>query len=315
MPKHLFIVHGRHFKPAEPKLKGNWLAALRHGLQRDGFTESLVAYRRLYRKFVYYGDLSNQFLEPSQGRYDEEVDVTDRRNCLSRLKEYGRRAFLGRIGKGNYNGLPGVSSWKDNAADLLSTILEPAGLASWLIRQQARDIDQYWDPDTHFGSEVRWRLTEPLCKSLYDGHDVLLVAHSLGSMISYDVLWKFSYYGEYKCLRARVPKPLTFITLGSPLGDETVKRHLKGADAGAMRRYPFLIRSWDNVSAEDDYVAHDETLADDYKKMTRLPSVVSIKDHQIYNLAVRHGKSNPHHGVGYMIHPTVIRLIGRWLAR
>ena len=269
----------------------------------------------MYRKFVYYGDLSNQFLEATEGRYDEEADVADRRNCLNRLRNYGTRAFLGRMGKRNYNDLPGVSGWKDNAANLFSAKLEPSGLASWLIRQQARDIDQCWDPDSQFGTEVRWRLTEPLYKAQYDGHDVLLVAHSLGSMISYDVRWKFSHYGEYKTLRARDPKPITFITLGSPLGDENVQRHLKGADAGGMRRFPVLIRNWDNVAAEDDYVAHEKTMADDYRKMMRLPSIASIKDHKIYNLALRYGKSNPHHGVGYVIHPTVIRLIARWLAR
>ena len=177
--------------------------------------------------------------------------------------------------------MPGISSWKDGAADFLDPILAPTGLASWLIRQHARDIDQYWELDASFGSDVRSRLTEPLCRSLYDGHNVLLVAHSLGSMISYDVLWKFSYYGEYKTLRARDPRPISFITLGSPLGNESVKRHLKGADAGVNRKYPFLIRFWDNVSAEDDYVAHDETLADDYRKMRRLRSVVAIHDHQI----------------------------------
>ena len=249
------------------------------------------------------------------GPYNEKADVTDRRNCLKQLKQYPKSAFLGRTGRKKYEGLLGASTWKDDAADLFSAILEPSGLASWLIRQNARDIDRYWDADSIFGSELRWRLTEPLCKSLYDGHDVLVVAHSLGSMISYDVLWKFSHYGEYRRLRARVPKPISFITLGSPLGDETVKRHLKGADSGVSRRYPLLIRYWDNVSAVDDYVAHDETLSDDYRKMKRLPSVASINDHQIYNLAVRDGKSNPHHGIGYIIHPTVIRLIARWLIR
>ena len=33
----------------------------------------------------------------------------------------------------------------------------------------------------------------------------------------------------------------------------------------------------------------------------------------IYNLAVRNGKSNPHHGTGYLIHPAVSRLVAEWL--
>ncbi len=38
-----------------------------------------------------------------------------------------------------------------------------------------------------------------------------------------------------------------------------------------------------------------------------------IRDHRIYNLALRHGKSNPHHGAGYLIHPQFINVLARWL--
>jgi hypothetical protein len=100
------------------------------------------------------------------------------------------------------------------------------------------------------------------------------------------------------------------VTIGSPLSDETSKRSLKGSAVSGDRRYPGNVRRWVNVAAEDDYVSHDQTAADDYREMKLVEPIV---DHRIYNLAVRNGKSNPHHGVGYLIHPVVCQTVSEWL--
>ena len=172
----------------------------------------------------------------------------------------------------------------------------------------------YWE-DGEFGRNVRARLAEPLYDVLNEGNQVLLVAHSLGSIIAYDVLWKFSRYWEYEELQNKFKnkqKPITLITLGSPLGNPTMRRHLKGSDKQGAFKYPTLIRDWYNFAAEDDYISHDQTLNDDYKEMLRLRLVKSIKDYRIYNLAIRNNKSNPHHGTGYLIHPVFIKVLQQW---
>ena len=314
MSKHLILIHGRHFKPAEDVLKANWLDAIRHGLARDGHKSLLPTYDdTIKRTFVYYGNFSNAFLRNYGNTYDEPADVKDRRECLDQLKQYPREAFLGEQGKTNYDALPGASSWKERLADMFGGVASILRIADPLISMVAKDIDHYWNPDTAFGSDVRWRLTEPLNKALCDGDDIMLVSHSLGTMISYDVLWKFSYYGEYKALREKGHKLNMLVTLGSPLGDKTVMKNLKGGDTSGLRRYPTLIRTWENFAAEDDYISYDETLTDDYENMKHAGMVDSVYDHRLYNLAVRHGKSNPHHGVGYLVHPKFINLLARWL--
>ena len=58
---------------------------------------------------------------------------------------------------------------------------------------------------------------------------------------------------------------------------------------------------------------HDETLEDDYRKMQRAGMVVSARDHRLYNFAIRRGKSNPHQGVGYLIHPKFVDVLAGWL--
>ena len=311
MAKRLILIHGRHFKPAEDVLKANWFAAIRHGLDRDGHQSLLPTCDNIKPLFVYYGGLSNEFLKKKKYLYDEPKDVKDRQECLKQLKAYSREEFLGEQGKTIYEALPGASSWKERLADMFGGVAGTLRVADPLIRMVAKDIDHYWDPDTAFGSKVRWKLTEPLKKALYDGDDIMLISHSLGTMISYDVLWKFSYYGEYEALREKGNKLNTLVTLGSPLGDKTVMKNLKGSSASGSRRYPTLIRTWENFAAEDDYISYDETLTDDYENMKHYGMVDSVSDHRLYNLAVRDGKSNPHHGVGYLIHPKFINVLAR----
>lgn len=317
MGKHLMLIHGRNFKPSKEPLEALWFDAILSGLQRD-FSDLVPVYKKeeVKKTFIYYGDISNEFLESSDNPYDEEKeikDIRDRQECLKALKMYRDKAAFLENGESNYKSLQGASGLKEKLATAFvgdfSTFI---GLAEPLIRMLAKDVSHYWDPDTAFGSSVRWRLTEPLRKALHEGDDIMLVSHSLGSMIAYDVLWKFSYYGEYSELRKTGNKLSKLITLGSPLGNETVKKNLKGSGANGTRRYPTLIRTWENFSAEDDYISHDETLENDYRKM-RLSGMVEIRDHDLYNLALRDGNSNPHHSLGYLIHPKFIEVLAGWL--
>ena len=78
-------------------------------------------------------------------------------------------------------------------------------------------------------------------------------------------------------------------------------------------RYPALIRAWHNLAEEDDYVAHGQKLANDYRKMEREHSMKRIVDRRLHSLAARHGKSNPHHGAGYLIHPVFTDVLAGWL--
>ena len=152
----------------------------------------------------------------------------------------------------------------------------------------------YWNEETEFGSKVRASLTGPLRGALIKGDDVMVIGHNLGTLVVYDVLWKLCYMGEHEKARGRM---LThFASLGSPLGNPTVQDRLKGGKLKGLRRYPTNIRRWSNVAAEDDYICHDETVRDDFRRMEG----TSIVDHGIYNLAVKDGSAHQHHGAGYL---------------
>ncbi len=309
MAKVMFFVHGRSFKPPKAKLKKLWFDAVEAGLKRDCAPSRLAAFRRIKKEFVYYGDISNRFLKKAEKKPTNfnTDDSVSRRRTLRQLKTYAATQF----NKRTYNKLPGKSAAGEALADLFGGLTAFLRVSDPLIEAIAPDMREYWNFDSKFGSDVRATLSEPLAKAIRAGHKIMLISHSLGTMISYDTLWKFSYYSEYKDIRSK--KVDLFVTLGSPLADEAVKRNLKGANASGSRRYPSNVRRWVNIAAEDDYIAHDERVRNDFHGMLKHDLVQSIQDHGVYNLAVRNGKSNPHHGGGYLIHPRVAKLIADWV--
>jgi hypothetical protein len=290
-----------------------WTDALRHGIERDFGAAGVNKLRTAKLHFIYFGDQSNAYLRRRGYAYDEAKDLADRKACLARLKSYATGDFLDAVGKRNYRRLDGRAAMLEALADVFSDPLHLLRLSDRLIGIVAPDIREYWNPDTQYGSAVRWPLTQKLASALGRGEEVMLISHSLGTMIAYDALWKLSYYGEYRALRRKNPRRVTWLTLGSPLADGTVRSKLKGASADGTRRFPTLVKAWHNVAAEDDYIAHDQTVADDYADMHTAKLVDSITDYRIFNLAVRGGKANPHHGVGYVIHPVVTKLVYEWV--
>ncbi|MBT6158036.1 MAG: hypothetical protein HOH82_25535 [Planctomycetaceae bacterium] len=306
MSKTILMIHGRHFKPPKKSLEELWLDALRFGIERDS-PSALPNFDAARKEFVYYGDISNKFLERATGEKWKD-DTASRRTTLARLKKYKKSQFT----KAQYGKLPGASGKKEALADVFAGFLSAVRLSDWAIKSVAPDMREYWNSDSQFGSDVRHTMMVPLKKAMDRNDDIMVISHSLGTMISYDTFWKFCRLGEYRP-KYTDKKVHQWITLGSPLADETVKRHLKGANASGVRRYPSNIVKWANVAAEDDFISHDGVVSNDYKEMKERRLVRSITDKRIFNLGVRDGKSNPHTAMGYLVHPYVSRIVSRWV--
>lgn len=302
----MIFIHGRDQKPSQADLEKLWFDAVKHGLARDYGLDALQAFDSTNKEFVYYGDISNEFLSKP------EENVESRREALEELKQYKKTQFT----KSKYKKVSKLGFLKEALADTFSGALSAIGVGKPLIEVVAPDMAHYWGEQSYFGSDVRNRL-RPVLKQAFDlNEQILLVSHSLGTMISYDNLWKFSHYGEYRYKYGADKKIDLFVTLGSPLGDENIKRWLKGKDSSGFKKYPLNINRWYNFSAEDDYISHDSRLKNDYREMNKLGLLVEkIKDfYPIYNLNVRNGKSNPHSAIGYLIHPKFIDEVWRWMS-
>ena len=67
MRKHLFLIHGRNFKPAQQALEPFWFEAISHGLARDGYNDALDVYNNdVIKTFSTMAILPISFLAPME---------------------------------------------------------------------------------------------------------------------------------------------------------------------------------------------------------------------------------------------------------
>jgi len=305
----LLLVHGRDFKPGRETYLDLSMAALRAGIERD-YPGQIDGFDVLQKHFAWYGDLSAEILERAGKTYDRDLDIGDRRNALNALREITVRK---RFGVRLYDSLPGKSAVPEFLVDVSAPVLGGFGLTMTVLRSMAPDFAAYFDKKRNYAVQTRSRVRAELCELMDRGDRIMLITHGTGSVIAYDVLWELSHDEDLK-EKYGGSKVEMWVTLGSPLGDHSIHKRLSGAKEQVESRFPTNVISWHNVSAEDDYTCHDNTLADDFKKMLRHRLVSAVKDYQVFNLAVRYGRSNPHSSIGYYIHPRVSKIIADWLA-
>jgi hypothetical protein len=301
------VVHGRDFKPPAEKMQDLVAAALRAGIERD-YPDQLHRYDRVAVQLAYYGDLSNAVLGERGRHYDLQLDLDDRSNALQKLRGIEARK---RFGIRQYDGVPGKSAVPEFFASVLAPLCGVLGMTRLLVGRLAPDFAAYLVAESAYAIAVRERLQVALCELLDRGDRVMLVSHGTGSVVAYDVLWQLSHEARFAD-RYAAAKIDTWVTLGSPLGDHGLRRYLLG-HKGEPVTFPQNVITWHNVAAEDDYTCHDNTLADDFKKMLEERVVSTVQDHRVYNLAARFGRSNPHSSVGYFIHPRMSKIIVDWV--
>jgi hypothetical protein len=97
------------------------------------------------------------------------------------------------------------------------------------LRVTMHEVGRYLKNVEGIGEEIRGIVKTALAEVWRDRKPVLLIGHSLGSVIAYDALWELS--REQPAGRIDL-----FLTLGSPLGTRFVRRKLRGAQLGGRER-------------------------------------------------------------------------------
>ena len=83
-----------------------------------------------------------------------------------------------------------------------------------------RDLRRYQRDVNEIAQHTRRMLKVPLRAATEAHRPVLLIGHSMGSVIAYDTLWELSHIG-----RDNVEVD-TFLTMGSPLGQRYMQNHI-----------------------------------------------------------------------------------------
>jgi subtilisin family serine protease len=151
-------------------------------------------------------------------------------------------------------------------------------ITRWLTSHLLRDVNDFlFHPDRreYMEQSLRDRLS-------VGGGPFVVVAHSQGTMIAYNVLRQLS---KSDC------DVSLFVTIGSPLGLDEVQDQLRQWTGTNELPVPPCVTEWVNVADRLDPVALDPSLHDDYTPDS------FIKDHLCTN---PDSPQHPHSGTGYL---------------
>lgn len=273
----IIYIHGIANKPAPAVLKRQWDMAL-FGVDMGSRTR--MAY---WADIRYPQPLPSTMTEAKamilsesyRPRSDEEIIDESKQ-----LAPYGKdaEAFAEKLAQRILN-----QAKKDQikAKAVQAKILPPwirRSATEWITKQFVKDVSAYfYDQEQRKAIQERFRsLLNP------EGGPYFVIAHSLGTVISYDIMRELAAGGG-----AQAPY---YITLGSPLGIDEVQDNLP-----KPLRIPAPVKSWDNFADLLDPVAFDKSLSDEFSPTGKISDDIVINRDSL-----RLSGFNPHSATGYL---------------
>lgn len=300
MKKMIIGIHGLSNKPPRHILQEWWLASINEGLEKNG--ASPLSNDSL--QMVYWAD--EMYVNPLTEDAPEPFKLTQ---PYIRLKEDVFKRYD-----------PNLLDWlRDESSDLIDDILDRTGIidqiANPVLSLKLKDLAVYWDDKRAFrpGITAKNYLCNELKNTIVHARDsvdggcsILLIAHSMGSIIAFDTLREDSGLSVDNLL-----------TIGCPLGLPRVKRkavRLKENGNVVWPTVPAQLKRWQNYSEKRDPVALDCSLRDDYLTST---GEKFIEDYLIINNYTyeENGKTkyNYHKSYGYLRCPEIADAIAEFL--
>lgn len=306
MAKVIIGIHGLANKPPRPEHRDGWLAAINEGFDNLKLSPAFNPDTQFVD--VYWADLmyKNPLHHDTKFSFDDLYDSEPYLQAKpGELKEYidGLSDIL-REKKDEL--LDNISGWGHKSP------LDKA--ISYLVAKKLQDLAFYYDPEQmicdHTGAPgtaqqvLKNELKQVLLKHKDD--EILLLAHSMGSIIAYDVL----------CDLAKSHPTFSvkhLVTLGSPLGIPYVQHRIKTERHGAIRTPDTVSHQWTNIADHRDKVALDAHLHDDFGPNAHKVQVVDDLVYNSYRDETKAAKENPHKIYGYLRTPEVSKLLHSFL--
>lgn len=272
-------IHGLANKPPREEKQAWWGQAIREGMRRNLGRDR----EDLPFDFVYWADL----------RYDAPL-------CETRNRE----PYYAARGRGPFPSPDGISA--PTLTDRLYRVVEWCQdrigrqvLDDVIIEHRLDDLWGYHE-DILFRQAARDRLREAFER--HAGRPLLVAAHSMGSLIAYDVLRLLEREG-YR------PPVSHFVTMGAPLGLSEIKHRL-AAEHGDLR-VPEAVARWSNLGDREDVATVGTVLAESYAPNE---AGVGVVDCPVINAYRRpKGGANRHKSYGYLRTPEFSRAVAAFL--
>lgn len=191
--------------------------------------------------------------------------------------------------------------WMFRTADFLPFTIPR--IATEELELHLRDLNRYVQNRNGAADAARGKLKTVLNNAAAAERPILLLAHSMGSVIAYDALWQLS---QETGPGTRIH---LLVTMGSPLGQKLIQRRLLSSKE---QRFPQNIGNWINLAAIGELTAIDMTLKSDFGEMVDLGLVADIDDRAIYNYYHMHGTLNVHAEYGYLVNEVTASIVSDW---
>lgn len=296
-------IHGLANKPPKEQLADWWKWSLAEGLEKN----EGVGDPRFEYKMVYWADLLYKHRMHDDEKFSFDKLYNNQPYVEAKegaLKEY-RATFVDRL-------RAGALDLVGDAADLLKRHANITHFADWALGLVLKDLAFYYDDKREIANRAgrmesaKKVLKDELKNAILEekGKEIILIAHSMGSIIAYDALRDLGRSDP----DLKVPY---FITIGSPLGLPHVKFKIieeRGYDP-RVRTPSVVTKDWVNYADKDDKVSIDIHLKDDYIENKH---GVRVHDDLVANDYVgpgEGGSSNPHKSYGYLRTPELSKYI------
>jgi hypothetical protein len=288
MAKIILGIHGLGNKPPKLLLERWWKDALAEGLRAIGRPRPFLKFRLIYWAQYLHPEPLDPAVQNNKNPFYLANPYILAHTITKKRPTILRKRVLGYIRRQ----LDKIMINEDLSINY-------AAVTDLIIRRYFRDLDIYYSKQCldskHCSRPAKDVIREELARMLrkYRRRDILLIGHSMGSIIAYDVLTQ------------SVPDTTihTLVTMGSPLGLPPImikilaeqrkkpKRHL------TARTPENITKAWYNFFDLEDRVATPYNLSDDYQTNTRHVRAV---DAIVFNNYEYKGDPNPHNVYGYL---------------
>ena len=313
---HMIFIHGLASKPAESVMMDCWQKALIENIRVDSksLARAMEGNADLFHS-AYWANAIPDHIEDSTAYVNKLKACID--DVITMRQQNGKSLHISKVGWVK-------SKVQEFGLDVVNTLAAAITIKDNVIDEHMREVRLY-NSDQYIADRIRAPLEQALRNAWDNDKHVVLLSHSMGTFISYDVLWRFSHRHEPEYKNYRKQAVDLFITMGSPMGDAALrefmlvdrwKDSIEATTKSERKRYfPANVRQWHNYSAYGDVVCHDATLEDDFFKSMRANIVGFGKDDlrdytRLYNpFQSTHKKPNPHKSYGYLIQPKLSQKI------
>ena len=301
MKKVIIGIHGLGNKPPKDLLQKWWKDAMKEGLELAGINKKLPDF-----ELVYWADILHEKPLDRSVKYKRSPYYLDEPYTKSSKNTVAEKhAFLPKI-------IDLITKWLNKILLNEDKTLNYSFITDAILKRYFTDLEIYYMEeckDEHgikckARDLIRKRVAEPIKK--YQGYDIMIVAHSMGCILAFDVL-------NFQIPEIEID---TLITIGSPLGLPIVigkiaaeqKKKLNGKSV--MSTPPGIKSNWFNLADIRDHIALNYKLGDDFSKNSR--GVFPI-DFLVYNNYEIKGEKNPHKSFGYLRSPEFSKILGNFI--